>query len=142
MLNSFLEPMWGSLEMWKFFAIVNTFVAILSSFYSLFYAMITQNSEHLFNVHIFGLSGYVAAVTVSVRQILPDHLIFKTPLTGRFTNRSVPLAALFLTIVLWAFKLMNGQTPVMFGSGIVVSWVICILNTVYFVLKLLSSRSS
>lgn len=118
----FLEPLWGSLEMWKFFAIVNTFVAILASFYSLFYAMITQNSEHLFNVHIFGLSGYIAAVAVAVRQILPDHLIVKTPL-GRFTNRSVPLTALLLTIVLWACKLMNGQTPVMFGSGIVVSWI-------------------
>lgn len=108
--------------MWKFFAIVNTFVAILSSTYSLFYSMITQNSEHLYDTHIYGLAGYIAAVAVAVRQILPDHLIVMTPM-GRFTNRSVPLASLILTILLWAVGLMNGQTPVMFTSGIVVSWI-------------------
>lgn len=117
-----IEPLWGSLEMWKFFAIVNTFVAIISSCYSLFYSMITQNSEHLYDTHIYGLAGYIAAVAVAVRQILPDHLIVKTPM-GRFTNRSVPLAALFLIILLWGIGLMNGQTPVMFASGIVVSWI-------------------
>ncbi|CAM6031890.1 unnamed protein product, partial [Sphagnum compactum] len=115
-------PLWGSLEMWKFFAIVNTFVAILSSSYSLFYSMATQNSEHLYDTHIHGLAGYIAAVAVAVRQILPDHLIVKTPM-GRFTNRSVPLAALILIIILWAVGLMNGQTPVMFASGIGVSWI-------------------
>lgn len=108
--------------MWKFFAIVNTFVAILSSVYSVVYAMITQNSEHLYDVHIHGLAGYIAAVAVAVRQILPDHLILKSPL-GRFTTRNVPLTGLIATIVLWAVKLMDGQTPVMFVSGTVVSWV-------------------
>lgn len=81
-----IEPLWGQVEMMTFFAIINLGVAVLSSLYYLFVYMCTRNTELLFDVHIHGLSGYVAAVCVAVRQIMPDLLIAKTRI-GKLTNR-------------------------------------------------------
>lgn len=81
-----LEPLWGQLEMFKFFALTNFGVSILTTMYYLFYYICTKNTYVLFNVHIHGLAGYVAGISVAVRQIMPDHLIFKTRY-GKLTNR-------------------------------------------------------
>lgn len=81
-----IEPLWGQMEMFIFFGIVNLGVAILTAFYYLSVYMCTKNADILFDIHIHGLIGYVAAVSVAVRQIMPDHLIAKTRL-GKFTNR-------------------------------------------------------
>jgi hypothetical protein len=83
-----IEPLWGQMEMMTFFAITNLGVAVLSSLYYLFVYMCTKNTELLFDVHIHGLSGYVEAVCVAVRQIMPDLLIAKTRI-GKLTNRYV-----------------------------------------------------
>lgn len=81
-----LEPLWGRREMLKFFAIINFGVALLSTFYYLLLYASTKNSKYLFEVQIHGLAGFIASLSVAVRQILPDHLIFKTKF-GFFTNR-------------------------------------------------------
>lgn len=81
-----IEPLWGQMEMLTFFGIVNLGIAILSSLYYLLLYTCTKNTDILFNVHIHGLAGYVAGVSVAVRQIMPDHLIVRTPM-GKFTNR-------------------------------------------------------
>lgn len=117
-----IEPSWGQMEMLQFFAITNTGVAILTSFYYLFYSMITKDAELLFDVHIHGLAGMNAAVSVAVTQIMPDHLIARTPL-GKFTNRNVPITVVILSITMWAFGLLDGTYPAMFASGLYVSWV-------------------
>ncbi|XP_058453519.1 transmembrane protein 115 [Malaya genurostris] len=117
-----IEPSWGQMEMLQYFAITNTGVAILTSFYYLFYSMITKDAELLFDVHIHGLAGMNAAVSVAVTQIMPDHLIARTPL-GKFTNRNVPLTVVILAITMWACGLLDGTYPAMFASGLYVSWV-------------------
>lgn len=83
-----IEPLWGQMEMLTFFTITNLGVAVLTSLYYLFVYLCTKNTELLFNVHIHGLAGYVAAVSVAVRQIMPDLLIAKTRI-GKLTNRLV-----------------------------------------------------
>ncbi|TMW50925.1 hypothetical protein DOY81_003998 [Sarcophaga bullata] len=117
-----IEPLWGQMEMFKFFALSNFGVSILTTIYYLFYYMITKNPQILFDVHIHGLAGYVAGICVAVRQIMPDHLIFKTR-WGRLTNRNVPLTVLIMSIILWAVHLLDGTYPAMFASGLLVSWV-------------------
>lgn len=117
-----IEPSWGQMEMLQYFAITNTGVAILTSFYYLFYSMITKDAELLFDVHIHGLAGMNAAVSVAVTQIMPDHLIARTPL-GKFANRNVPLTVVIVSILLWAIGLLDGTYPAMFASGLYVSWV-------------------
>lgn len=117
-----IEPSWGQMEMLQYFAITNTGVAILTSFYYLFYSMITKDAEFLFDVHIHGLAGMNAAVSVAVTQIMPDHLIARTPL-GKFSNRNVPLTVVAVSIIMWAIGLLDGTYPAMFASGMYVSWV-------------------
>nr|XP_014102695.1 transmembrane protein 115 [Bactrocera oleae] len=117
-----LEPLWGQLEMFKFFALTNFGVSILTTIYYLLYFVVTDNESILFDVHIHGLAGYVAGICVAVRQIMPDHLIFKTR-WGKLTNRNVPLTVLVASILTWAIKLLDGTYPTMFGSGLIVAWI-------------------
>ena len=55
-----IEPLWGAMEMMIFFAIVNFGVAVLSTLFYLFLYMCTNNTDLLFDIHIHGLTGYIA----------------------------------------------------------------------------------
>lgn len=55
-----IEPLWGAMEMMTFFAIVNIGVAIFSAMFYLFLYMCTGDTDLLFDVHILGLTGYIA----------------------------------------------------------------------------------
>lgn len=117
-----IEPLWGQQEMLTFFAIVNLGVAVISTmFYFLLY-MCTFNTDLLFTVHIHGLAGYIAGVSVAVKQIMPDLVLIKTPL-GKLSNRNVPLIVFFLSLIIWLVGLLEGTYPTMFLSGLLVSWV-------------------
>lgn len=85
-LGKLIEPLWGTREMLRFFGILNVSVVVLSVSYYLFLYALTFDPSILFDVKIHGLSGYIAAVSVAVRQIMPDHVLVRTPL-GKLTNR-------------------------------------------------------
>lgn len=71
-----IEPLWGQTEMLTFFAIVNISVAIAASaFYLVLYSFLFD-PQLLFDMRIHGLSGYIAAVSVSVKQVIPDQVNF------------------------------------------------------------------
>ncbi|XP_066997073.2 transmembrane protein 115 [Anabrus simplex] len=116
-----IEPLWGALEMMTFFVIVNVGVAIISGLFYLVLYMCTFNTDLLFTVHIHGLAGYIAGVSVAVKQIMPNHLLVKTPL-GKLTNRNIPLSVFFVSLILWLVGLLEGTYPTMFMSGLLVSW--------------------
>nr|CAG4648669.1 EOG090X06Q3 [Polyphemus pediculus] len=116
-----IEPLWGKMEMLTFFALINTSVAFFGAFFYLLIYMMTINTDVLFEVHIHGLSGYIAAVAVAVKQMMPDHIIVNTPL-GKLTNRNVPLSVLLLTIVVWLVGILEGTYPTMFATGGTLSW--------------------
>jgi len=84
--------------------------------------MITENVDLLFQVHIHGLSGYLAGVSIAVKQVMPDHVLARTPL-GKITNRHIPLSVFGLTFILWALGAVEGSYCTMFGTGLIVSWV-------------------
>lgn len=117
-----MEPLWGALEMLTFFALVNVSVAVVCVVVYIVSYMITFNTDILFNVHIHGLAGYVAAVAVSVKQIMPDHVLLHTPL-GKMRNRNVPLLVLLLSILLWLLGLLESTYPCMFTAGLMSSWI-------------------
>jgi len=122
LVGKLIEPLWGALEMMTFFFIVNTGVAVLCAiFYYLLY-MVTENVDLLFQVHIHGLSGYLAGVSIAVKQVMPDHVLARTPL-GKITNRHIPLSVFGLTFLLWAIGAVEGSYCTMFGTGLIVSWV-------------------
>lgn len=117
-----IEPLWGQMEMMTFFAVTNVGAALLSTIYYVILYTCTSNTDLLFGVHIHGLAGYVAGVSVAVKQIMPDLVIVKTPL-GKLSNRNVPLTVFFLSLVLWVVGLLEGTFPTMFLSGLLVSWI-------------------
>jgi len=64
LVGKLIEPLWGALEMITFFFIVNTGVAVLCAFFYYLLYMFTYNAELLFEVHIHGLSGYLAGTII------------------------------------------------------------------------------
>ncbi|XP_022205593.2 transmembrane protein 115 [Nilaparvata lugens] len=116
-----IEPLWGQMEVMTFFAIVNIGVAMLSTLFYLFLYMCTNNPDVLFNIHIHGLAGYLAGLTVAVKQIMPDHPIVKTPL-GKLSNRNLPMCIFTISFLLHLIGLLEGTNPTMFLSGLLVSW--------------------
>jgi hypothetical protein len=117
-----IEPLWGAKEMAYFFCLINLCVALMSVSYYLFLYAVTFDPAMLFDLKIHGLAGYLAAVSVSVRQIMPDHVLLRTPL-GKLTNRNVPLTVLTVSIIMWAIGLLEGAYCTMFASGIITSWI-------------------
>lgn len=69
-----------------------------------------------------GLAGYLAGVTVAIKQVMPDHVLYRSPL-GKITNRHMSLIAFGLTFLLWALGLVHGSYCTMFGSGLLISWI-------------------
>lgn len=117
-----IEPLWGKFETLIFFSVVNVSVGIISVIYYLFLYMATFNPDVLFYVHIHGLAGYLAGVSVAVKQIMPEHILVSTPI-GKFRNRNIPLTVFLLSILLWVVGALRGTYPCMFGSGIFSSWI-------------------
>lgn len=62
-----IEPLWGAMEMMTFFAIVNIGVAILSAMFYLFLFMCTDDPSFLFEIHIHGLTGYIAGKEILLK---------------------------------------------------------------------------
>lgn len=117
-----IEPLWGPMEMMTFFALVNFGVGILTTtFYFILYYCF-DDTRYLYNVYIHGLAGYIAGVSVAVKQIMPDLVIMKTPL-GKLSNRNVPLTVFFLSVILKLVGLVDGTYPTMYFWGMIVSWV-------------------
>ncbi|CAH4008015.1 unnamed protein product [Pieris brassicae] len=106
-----------SFQLWSTF----TFWFLEIHLWEVIIDVITETS-YLFDIHVHGLAGYLAAVSVAVKQILPDHLLIKTPL-GKLTNRSLPLLILILAIIFWAVGALEGTYPCMWGSGTLLSWI-------------------
>lgn len=62
-------------------------------------------------------------MSVAVKQAMPDHILFRTSMGFKFTNRNIPLSVFGLSFVMWAIGLVEGSYCTMFGSGLVISWV-------------------
>ncbi|GAU93247.1 hypothetical protein RvY_05213 [Ramazzottius varieornatus] len=115
-----IEPMWGALEMLIFFASVN-FMVVLSTVLIYFAAyFFTADDKLLFATYIHGLTGYVAAVCVAVKQIMPDHVLFRVPIAGtiKFRNRNLPLLLLTILGIVCATGLSHWVYFWMFLMGV------------------------
>ncbi|BFZ10530.1 hypothetical protein BsWGS_13569 [Bradybaena similaris] len=79
LFGKLLEPLWGAREMLLFFVIVNVGVGVAAVFVYLFIYLLTLREEYLFDVHIHGLSGYIAGFCVGIKQTMPDHCLATLP---------------------------------------------------------------
>ncbi|XP_071081810.1 transmembrane protein 115-like [Haliotis cracherodii] len=117
-----LEPLWGALDMLIFFLIVNVAVGILTAMCYLLVYLVTEDERILFSVNIHGMAGYIAGFSVAVKQVMPDHILVTSPF-GKLRNTHIPLLLFIISIILQLVHALDGPYPILFGWGIVVSWV-------------------
>lgn len=117
-----IEPLWGELHFLIFFAIVNIGVGLSCAIFYYTLYVFYKSTLLLFEVHIHGLAGYLAGVTVAVKQIMPDSPVIDTPV-GRITNRNMPLYSIFTSLAFWIIGFVDGTKPAMVISGVLTSWI-------------------
>lgn len=49
--------------------------------------------------------------------------MYEHVISGKLTNRSLPLLILIAAIILWAVDALEGTYPCMWGSGTLLSWI-------------------
>ena len=117
-----LEPLWGALEMLIFYMVINFGVAVLTTLTYVGIYLVTRNTDYLFKTHIHGLAGYMAGFSVAVKQVMPDHMLVNTPFF-KMRNKHIPILLLVVAIIVRLLNGVDGPFPIMFGTGIVVSWI-------------------
>jgi hypothetical protein len=126
--TTLIDPLWGRLELYRFFIVINVCVGILSTaHYILMYASkgddaTVDRSVYLYGVRIYGMTGYLAAVCVTIKQLLPDSVVFASSL-GKFKNNHVPLSGLVFCWILYLFNLTSGVSVITFFYGLVIAWI-------------------
>lgn len=92
-----IEPLWGWKEVLKYFILTNLSVAFATTLlYLLIYFLVLNDVERLFYIRIHGLMGFNGGALVAVKQLLPDQVLFQTPL-GRLKVRfSLKFSFVFL----------------------------------------------
>ena len=106
-----------------FYVVVNFSVVMLTlSTYFALYA-ITKNSNYLFDSYIHGMAGYIAALTVAIKQIMPDWVICKICCGRELCCRDVPATLLCIVTCVNLLDFIEETYFVMFFWGLAVSWV-------------------
>ena len=117
-----LEPLWGALEMLRFYVVLNILIGLLSTLTYLLFYLITRDTDLLFKQHIHGLAGYLAGFSVAVKQSMADHVLINSPF-GKLRNKHVPLWVLLIAVLMRLVGGVDAPFPIMFAWGLVVSWV-------------------
>lgn len=120
--TTLIDPLWGRIELYRFFLVVNVSVGILSTAHYIIIYAIKGDAVYLYGVTVYGLTGYLAAVCVTIKQLLPDSVVVTTSL-GKFKNNHVPLSALILCWVLYLLNLTSGVSVITFFYGLITSWI-------------------
>ncbi|XP_070559591.1 transmembrane protein 115-like [Ptychodera flava] len=116
-----IEPLWGALEMLLFFFIVNIGVGLVSAVCYLIIYVATSNVDYLFEVHIYGLAGYIAGIAVALKQTMGDYDIVNVSFIG-MRVKQLPLVLMIWSVVVALLGFACAVYPLMTCTGIFVSW--------------------
>lgn len=125
-LSKIVKPLWGSVEFLIFFEIINLSTILLGSFFYIFVYAVSSNEYFLFEASIHGMSAYVAGITVVIKQIMPDHVVFRLPIASRslkFRNRNLPLASVLLYCTLSVIGVLQPECSVMSVIGFLTAFI-------------------
>lgn len=117
-----IDPLWGRRELVRFFLVINVAVGILSTAHYIMIYAAKGDAIYLYGVTIYGLTGYLAAVCVSVKQLLPESVVFSTALF-KLKNNHVPLASFVFAWFLYLLNLTSGVSVITLFYGLIVGWI-------------------
>ena len=120
--TTLIDPLWGKKELLVFFLSINVAVGILSVIHYIVIYAVKGDAVYLYGVKIYGLTGYCAAVCVSIKQLLPDSVIVATA-WGKVKNNNMPLASLTVAFLLYLLNLTSGVSVITFFYGSITSWI-------------------
>ena len=124
-LAKVVSPLWGEIELLLFFFIVNISTVLWGSIFYLAHFAVKGNAYFLYDVSLHGMTAFVTAITVGVKQIMPDHVIFRLPLgkkTLKFRNRNVPLTYVIVVCLLAGCGVIGSEYGVMTVVGFFTSF--------------------
>lgn len=119
--TTLIEPLWGRKELVSFFFVVNVFVAFVTIVHYILLFSIYGDTKYLYDVRMYGLSGYCAAVCVTIKQMLPESVLVATSF-GKLKNNHVPLCGLLMSYFFYLAGFVDGCLTLMFLYGLVISW--------------------
>ena len=114
-----LEPIWGMIGFGTFFAITTVVSGILSGAIYLFCYVCTFNISYLFDVNIYGFTGYTGGFLVALKQCRGDTMLVGS--VGLFIKH-LPFIYVLLATVLRIAGILGGGNYVLSLMGIFVSW--------------------
>ena len=122
LFSRYFEPLWSSVEVIRFFIIVTTVPVVLSSATYLGWYLVLRDPDLLFENRLHGFATFIAALTVAVKQMEADAVLFMSPF-GKLRRQHLPLGLLACAIVLRVLGVVDPPFPILFFWGAIVSWV-------------------
>lgn len=117
-----VEPLWGSLEILRFYAIVSLSVAVLTTTFYFALYFIRGDPDILFKNPIYGISGYAAGLTVVLKQVMGDQIFINSNMM-KLRNKHIPLLAAGVMLVARVVHLVPPPHFVLFLFGLLTSWI-------------------
>jgi len=122
LFGRYFEPLWSFIEVIRFFVVVTALPVILSSATYLGCYLVLRDPNLLFENHLHGLAAFIAALTVALKQMEADAILFVSPF-GKLRRRHLPFTIFACSIVLRVLGIVDPPFPILFFWGIIVSWI-------------------
>ena len=115
-----LEPLWGVSELFIFLATISSVTTLLNVSFCFLVSAISPLSRATMN-EIFGASGVLCGLAVSLKQVRPDFELSLVPPVS-FRLKHLPFLCILLYLLLGAFDLIPFFSVVTAVTSLVVSW--------------------
>uniref|UniRef100_A0A0M3HN58 Transmembrane protein 115 n=2 Tax=Ascaris TaxID=6251 RepID=A0A0M3HN58_ASCLU len=122
MASSVIEPIWGAVELTRYFAIVQVMSSLLITLVSFMSYVLLKDYTFFYYVQICGSSTLCAAIYVAIKQFLPDSILLTTPI-ARIKNNHLPACALLVACLLAGVGAIRAIAALQIALGIQLGWI-------------------
>ncbi|VDM38889.1 unnamed protein product [Toxocara canis] len=121
MASLIIEPVWGDIELLRYFAIVQVLSSLLIALISLLSYIIVKDYSFFYHAEVSGASALCAALYVAIKQFLPDSILLTTAI-GRLKNNHLPGCALLGVCVLTVCGAVRPLVVLQVMLGVQLGW--------------------
>ena len=120
--SKMLEPLWGTLECLRFYFLVTILVAISMFFFYLAAFALTFQESYLFSISVHGMGGLLGALSVAVKQTMPDMILIDLSFV-RLKQDNLPFLLILASTALSIIGLTDLTYVIMLSSGVFHGWI-------------------